>query len=183
MVPHQTIKEEIVISFNNLFLKPLQLDISYSLENIQYVSKITLPNSLWKLTQTLVTNTPSFIESWKSPLLCKIEGRKLNLDNSLISLKKLLLSEKVFKEGLLDLTPDEEEYEEELSECKYKKYGLLIKNLLTGMNYMIVLRLSKKKKSFKIQGKIEDIAEQKDKVFMDFLMSTIYNVFSMLLGE
>lgn len=117
-----------------------------------------------------------FLQLWKSPYLFKVVGKKLMFP-SFQQIKKLFFIEKIFNFSPVDLTPNEDFYDELEEETK-KKFGLLLKNSISEADYFICFKFYGKK--MVIQGKIDELSQPKDRVFLEFVISTFNLVFSSL---
>lgn len=97
--------------------------------------------------------------------------------SSFQQIKKLFFIEKIFNLSPVDLTPSEDFYDELEEETK-KKFGLLLKNSISEADYLICFKFYGKKMI--IEGKIDELSQPKDRVFLEFVISTFNLVFSSL---
>jgi len=73
--------------------------------------------------------------------------------------------------------PDQE-FDDELMEKQYKKFGFFVKNSMSELTHLIVMKFARK--SFNIQAKISEYAPTNEHAFIEFLISTINTAFSFL---
>lgn len=75
----------------------------------------------------------------------------------------------------MDLTPHED-FDDALEDKKAKKFGLLLKNKTSKNNFLICLKFANKK--MVIKGTIDEVYQPTERIFMDFVISTIILVLS-----
>ena len=152
------------------------LFIICSLNGAQFVYTLVLPNTIWKFAQLQAKNALDFASLWKAPCALKLRGRRAKLAD-FQAIRRLLFVDKLFLNGLMDMTP-EMEFDDELAEGKKKKFGLLLHNVITEQTHLIVLRFTKK--SFMVQAKLGEFAQAADRAFVELVLGTLNTALSFL---